>query len=386
MATVLMISPPVSGRTISNTPSGNVYYDGPQPGQQVSVDEADVSMLLGLGYSLAPVVEGSGGDGTQGPPGPTGPQGPPGATGPAGPAGGTGPAGPTGSTGATGAEGPTGPMGPVGPTGATGPTGPPGPNEVSTEANNLATLGTDGLVYVSPGIPAPGLNFPGMASANANFQFSWTNSRINPFVNGVAQGAIAYTGDIPGASAVVPDMDGVGAVGVATAWARGDHIHPSDTSRVPVVGGVTVTGILPHQGITDGSNAAAGQVGEYMGAQLLSTAGVTLTSGQATQIAEITLTPGDWEVFGSLGLTLTNNNGTDASGWISTAGVAAPSVDQMGGNGYMPVGNNQGQFILPVTPLRVNVTANTTAILGTSTTFSGGTHVAWGKIMARRLR
>ncbi len=34
-------------------------------------------------------------------------------------------------------------------------------------------------------------------------------------------------------SSTTPKMDGTAAVGVETAFARGDHVHPSDTSRVP---------------------------------------------------------------------------------------------------------------------------------------------------------
>ena len=45
------------------------------------------------------------------------------------------------------------------------------------------------------------------------------------------------TKDIPegaAASTTSPKMDGVAAVGEEAAFARGDHVHPSDTSRVPI--------------------------------------------------------------------------------------------------------------------------------------------------------
>ena len=35
----------------------------------------------------------------------------------------------------------------------------------------------------------------------------------------------------PPASSTTPLMDGTAAAGVATAWSRGDHVHPTDTSR-----------------------------------------------------------------------------------------------------------------------------------------------------------
>lgn len=43
--------------------------------------------------------------------------------------------------------------------------------------------------------------------------------------------------DVPegaGASSTTPKMDGTAAVGTETAFARGDHVHPSDTSKVPI--------------------------------------------------------------------------------------------------------------------------------------------------------
>ena len=44
------------------------------------------------------------------------------------------------------------------------------------------------------------------------------------------------TSDIPegaAASTTSPKMDGTAAIGTELAFARGDHVHPSDTSRVP---------------------------------------------------------------------------------------------------------------------------------------------------------
>jgi hypothetical protein len=93
----------------------------------------------------------------KGPTGATGPSGADGATGPTGPAGSdgaAGAAGPTGPTGATGAQGPQGDtgaqgvQGPQGAQGVQGVPGPEGPTEVSGDADNIAVLGTDSLIYV----------------------------------------------------------------------------------------------------------------------------------------------------------------------------------------------------------------------------------------------
>ena len=53
----------------------------------------------------------------------------------------------------------------------------------------------------------------------------------------------ALTASVPVASTTTPAMDGTAAVGTGTTWARADHVHPSDTSRLAISGG-TMTGAL----------------------------------------------------------------------------------------------------------------------------------------------
>jgi hypothetical protein len=53
----------------------------------------------------------------------------------------------------------------------------------------------------------------------------------------------AHLPTVPVASSTPPVMDGAAAVGVGPTWARADHVHPSDTSRLALTGG-TLTGPL----------------------------------------------------------------------------------------------------------------------------------------------
>ena len=46
--------------------------------------------------------------------------------------------------------------------------------------------------------------------------------------------SIVTASDIPGASTSAPVMDGTAAAGTSAAYARGDHVHPSDTSKLGV--------------------------------------------------------------------------------------------------------------------------------------------------------
>ena len=60
---------------------------------------------------------------------------------------------------------------------------------------------------------------------------------------------------------------------------------------------------LPLAGVTNGSNAAAGNVGEYLAATVASGAAVALTSGGNRDIASLALTAGDWDVDGMIAVT-----------------------------------------------------------------------------------
>ncbi len=75
---------------------------------------------------------------------------------------------------------------------------------------------------------------------------------------------------IPAPSSTTPAMDGTAAPGVATTFARGDHVHPKDTSKLPLTGG-TLSGNLI---IGDGSGSA------YLGFNTASGANYSAFSGQ----------------------------------------------------------------------------------------------------------
>jgi hypothetical protein len=277
--------------------------------------------------------------GPQGPAGPAGPQGPQGlagaggATGPEGPQGVQGLPGTPGSQGAqgqagtAGAPGPQGLQGPVGSQGIQGIQGPPGPTAVSANAGNTATLGTDNLIYV-------------------------------PLT--------------PGSSASNPSMNGTATPGVATAWSRGDHVHPSDTSRMAKVGTIVV------------GNAPAGEIGEVLSTAI--TVAVTLAAATAKDIGSLALTPGDWDVTGSVSFVAPATAGSRYVAAISPTSNTLPTPAQMatgvGSANDLSLSFSKAAQTLQAGTCRFNVSVNTTiylVALGPATT-------ATGFIRARRVR
>ena len=101
-------------------------------------------------------------------------------------------------------------------------------NDYSTEEKNkLAGIAAGAQVNVQPDWNA--------ASGDAQILNKPTiPSKTSELTN---DSGFLTTTDIPegaAASTTVPKMDGTAAAGTEMAFARGDHVHPTDTSRVPV--------------------------------------------------------------------------------------------------------------------------------------------------------
>jgi hypothetical protein len=327
-----------TNKTPADLPSnGYIPQDWDSPGNPPSGDQlstgqgliytvaGDVCLYVGTAIEpsgwvvLGPVTGPPGPAGAAGGVGPAGPQGDPGAPGPQGL---QGPAG-MGLPGPQGQQGVQGPQGVAG-VGSQGPAGPPGPTAVSADANNTATLGSDGLVFV-PLSPA-------------------------------------------GSNAIPKAPSSTGSAGSATTWARSDHVHPA--------------GPLP--GVVDGSNAAAGMIGEFLSASI--TTAVNLTSAVAANIGSLTLTPGDWAVAGQANFAAPGAAATRMAAAISGASGTLPTQAQIAaGTGSMAdVSATFGKAAITMQtgPCRFNVTANTTIYL----VALGPTTTATGFISARRAR
>lgn len=181
---------------------------------------------------------------------------------------------------------------------------------------------------------------------------------------------------------VASGVNGVQVLGAATGQAPAVQAIGDDTNILLSVTGKG-TGGVRIQGVTDGSVAAAGYVGETMSATF-SAVNIT-TSNVAQSLASITLTPGDWDVTGYVMYTV----GTGATMTIWLAGLntvtnALPSV----GNYFQSGGSltATGGASAPTPVSRQNVTTNTTVFMVGQAVFSGGAVTATGFLRARRMR
>lgn len=170
-------------------------------------------------------------------------------------------------------------------------------------------------------------------------------------------------------------MDGNAAAGTQGSWARGDHVHPTDTSRQPIKGTIAA------------DNAAAGNVGEQLSVSV--TTPVSLTTNVTSNVGTLALTPGDWVIAGVVVFTPSAAPSALAAA-VAVASATLPTAAQIAaGTG------NMTQYRLSFTsaqiqtmqtgPTRVNVSANTNVFLAAQGTFTG-TCTATGYMSARRAR
>ena len=254
-----------------------------------------------------------------------------------------------------------------------------GPANISigggTNGQVLTTNGTGTLSWTTPTGGGGGIaDAPNDGTAYARKSAAWAHLTHTDITDWTATLApYALTTAIPVASTTTPLMNGTAAVGTGTTWARADHVHPTDTS------------LLPRAGVTDGSNAAAGQIGEVISA--LQTTGVALATGVASNLVAITLTPGDWDVSGEVWITV-GTGCTVVSGAIGTVSGTPPGAPNVGAarNQMTTSGSFAGTPVLPLKTSRFSVSVSTAVYLMAVATFTGGTTNATGAILARRAR
>jgi hypothetical protein len=142
-----------------------------------------------------------------------------------------------------------------------------------------------------------------------------------------------------------------------------------------------LTGVSPLPGVVNASDAAAGKVGEFLSAS--SSSAVSLVNSTITSLVSLTLTPGDWDVSGSLALNTTDAAFTSVTVSLNTVTTA---IQAFPNRFQLCVALTAVAQHFPVPVQRISVSANTTVYVVASIGFTSGSVTAQGYIRARRVR
>ncbi len=143
----------------------------------------------------------------------------------------------------------------------------------------------------------------------------------------------------------------------------------------------TTNGIV---GTTTNDSASSGRVGEFIQSVILAASSVSLTDSIASNITSISLTAGDWDVWGNVSLVGSGNNMLSAGGWTSQTSATIPDTSLYNGASFGSTGLNS--FLCSVPQFRYSVTGSTTIFLTAVSSFPSGSVLVCGGIYARRRR
>jgi len=166
----------------------------------------------------------------------------------------------------------------------------------------------------------------------------------------------------------------------------------SPTLVSPILGSATATSIYFNNtqgvvGVTDNSIAMAQSVGEIIYSNVLLSNAVSLTTNSITIVTSISLTAGDWDLYGNVGFT--GNAATIIkylNCWIGTT-LGSPNTyvaefRNLGSTGIAIFAQaNDGLTLRQNT---INLSTTTTLYLLARASFTVSTCLAFGKIWARR--
>ncbi len=152
----------------------------------------------------------------------------------------------------------------------------------------------------------------------------------------------------------------------------------------PTITGPTITGtvagspLMPVNGVANGGNATAGQVGEVL--SVTGTA-VGLTTGVYSNLVTLALTAGDWDIYPYVNFSPSISAAGYGTGISSTVGTLVPGV----GAGINSA-SSIGQCTITAPANRLTVASAATVTLTGIASFSSGTCTGTGSLWARRAR
>jgi len=147
-------------------------------------------------------------------------------------------------------------------------------------------------------------------------------------------------------------------------------------------------------GTNTNDNASAGQQGEYASTIILLANEISSATATTTNIVTLSLTAGDWDVWGELwcdtatgaptGIAQIQAGITTTSATIVTAPADANSV--VIEDFTLTATTSNRSPTIPLAPCRQSLSTTTTIYLVVRPTYTGGTMNFYGKLAARRVR
>lgn len=220
------------------------------------------------------------------------------------------------------------------------------------------------VMQTAPSITSPVLTTPVLGTPSSGNLSSCTALPITTGVSGLGTNVATFLGTPSSANlaAAITDETGSGLAVFGT----------SPTITTPnIVGSAT------------NDAAAAGSVGQLISSVIAAASGVTVNNGATSNVTSISLTSGDWQVWGNVCIDYTVA-GDVPTGWISLTSATLPDLSLR--SLLNTTTNILIDWATSVPSQRFSLSGTTTVYLSAYAEFAAGTCKANGGIYARRMR
>jgi hypothetical protein len=238
----------------------------------------------------------------------------------------------------------------------------------------------------SPTFNAPTFTAPVLGTPASGTLTFCTGLPISTGVGGLATGVATFLGTPSSANlaSALTDKTGTGSNVFAT----------SPTLITPTLGAASATSLTFSSttgivGTTTNNNAASGSVGEFIQSNVASGGAVSLSTTATSNVTLISLTAGDWDVWGNVWLSPNAATVLTIFAGAISIGVSAtlPTDPGLGAYSRLALAFTTGQVQgMSVGTVRVSIGSTTNVFLVTNCTFATNTLSAYGYIAARRVR
>jgi hypothetical protein len=161
-------------------------------------------------------------------------------------------------------------------------------------------------------------------------------------------------------------------------------IVTANTSVTLPTSGTLLATVVQAPGSATNDSANAGNLGEYISSTVTAGAPVGISSSTSTNVTSISLTAGDWDLWGVIIFQVMSVAATTCQAWMNTVSATPPTLPNGGGFNAIYSTLSAGTSI-PCGPWRLSLASTTTVYLTAFATFSGASNVI-GFIGARRRR
>ena len=144
------------------------------------------------------------------------------------------------------------------------------------------------------------------------------------------------------------------------------------------------TGGVAVKGVSTNTSAAAGYVGEYIESKIAIGSAVSLTTNVQANITSISLTAGDWDVWGNYATD--TNAGTTVTITIGSINTTSATLGNPQDGGYTNYPGNFQNVVAGLSPKRISVASTTTVYLVGYSIFITNTQKMYGGLFARRVQ